>query len=310
MGSDFAHKLQLTSVVLGCSGRKELCARFRAVNSATHFDLERSHKWLQGRALPRSRQVYDDWAKVLGTTKSGAWLASCTMEAFLAEISALYDADPATLRSRVEEEQTNGPTRQPWRDLALGYLCGTYACYSMAWSPYYRRQIIRGSLQLSPGNKASPLLAKYTESLLGKDVLFSGEAVHAQRTLHFIVRAEGDTLPLFLSLFLPGPPGSVFCGVMSGATFVGPEPRPSSTRMVIVRVPANAASSNRYMPLEPAMITADLGTFDLRLEDLPKAATLMHDFLVGAGQEGEILEATATAQARLASIFDMAYLSD
>ncbi len=50
--SELALKLRLTSAALGCHGRKELCARFRAANPHTHFDLERSHKWMQGRATP------------------------------------------------------------------------------------------------------------------------------------------------------------------------------------------------------------------------------------------------------------------
>ncbi len=53
----FATKLRLTAAVLGCRGRKEFCARFRAVNPGTHFDLDRSHKWLQGRALPRVERI-------------------------------------------------------------------------------------------------------------------------------------------------------------------------------------------------------------------------------------------------------------
>jgi len=50
----FAHKLSITAAILNCATRKELCARFRNVNPATEFELERSYKWLQGRALPRS----------------------------------------------------------------------------------------------------------------------------------------------------------------------------------------------------------------------------------------------------------------
>jgi hypothetical protein len=43
MYAEFAIKLRLTSVALGCSSRKELCARFRAVNPATQCDLDRLH---------------------------------------------------------------------------------------------------------------------------------------------------------------------------------------------------------------------------------------------------------------------------
>ena len=49
---DIGLKLRLTAAVLACASRKDLCARFRAVNPATHCDLDRLHKWMQGRALP------------------------------------------------------------------------------------------------------------------------------------------------------------------------------------------------------------------------------------------------------------------
>lgn len=307
MQSDFATKLRLTMAVLGCPGRKELCGRFRTANPATHFDLERSHKWMQGRALPRSAQVYDDWAKVLGTQRPGAWLASCTADAFLTEICTLYDADPAALRSRAEVDAAGGPAGQPRGDLPFGYLCGTYACYSMAWSPYYRGQAIRGALLLRPGSKAHTLAVIYTEGLLGRTVLFDGEALLAGRTVHLLVRGLEDGSPLFISLFLPGPPASVLCGVMSGATIVGPEPRPSTTRMAVVRVSADAGASNRYMKLTPSAVAGDLVALGLALAEPSEVGALIRDFLL-SGSDGGLEQVTASDQARLSSALDVAYL--
>ena len=37
--------------------RKDLAGAFRRVNPATSFDLDRAHKWLQGRAQPRDPAV-------------------------------------------------------------------------------------------------------------------------------------------------------------------------------------------------------------------------------------------------------------
>ena len=51
---DFAMKLRLAAVVLGCTSRKELAAAFREVNPDTTFDVERADKWLSGKALPRT----------------------------------------------------------------------------------------------------------------------------------------------------------------------------------------------------------------------------------------------------------------
>ena len=98
MSLSFAQKLGVTAVLLGCSTRKELCARFRAVNPATEFDLERSFKWLQGKSLPRSMAIYEDWARLLGTARSGAWLAGCSTEAFLDEACTLFQANAAEVQ--------------------------------------------------------------------------------------------------------------------------------------------------------------------------------------------------------------------
>ena len=80
---DFAAKLRITAAVLGCASQKELCAQFHRVNPGTTFDLDRSYKWMQGRALPRSAKLYDDWALLLGTERSPVYLQSCTLGDFL-----------------------------------------------------------------------------------------------------------------------------------------------------------------------------------------------------------------------------------
>lgn len=308
MRPDFATKLRLTAAVLGCPGRKELCARFRSVNPATHFDLERSHKWLQGRALPRSALVYDDWAKVLGTRRSGAWLASCTVDAFLAEICELYDADAATLRTRAEMDAARtGSAQWSHGGLPFGYLCGAYACYSMAWSPYYRGQIIRGALLLRLGSKAAPLAARYSEGLLGGTVFFDGDGLLAGRTLHLPLRSLDDGSPLFISLFLPGPPASVLCGVMSGATVVGPEPVPVATCFVAVRVPADAAATNRYMASIADSVSGDLAALGLPLSDPEPVGSLICALLLGESAGG-LKGVSAASQAGLAAALDKIYL--
>jgi hypothetical protein len=218
---DLAAKLRLTGAVLGCGGRKDLCARFRAANPATHFDLERSHKWLQGRAVPRSLTVYEDWAKVIGTRKAGSWIAGCSVEAFLEEICGLFDADAGALRRLVEVRGGDSGAPSP-ASSAAHYLCGHYACYSWAWSPYYRGKLIRGSLAIAPGGRAPGLAATYTEELLGHAVRFLAPALICGRTLHFDLREQQGMSPLFISLILPGPPASALCGVMSGQPWSDP----------------------------------------------------------------------------------------
>ena len=70
MVRDFGAKLRITAAALGCASQKDLCARFREANPGTIFELDRSYKWMQGRALPRSVGLYEDWAALLGTGRS------------------------------------------------------------------------------------------------------------------------------------------------------------------------------------------------------------------------------------------------
>ena len=148
MAHELPAKLLLTQELLGCNSRKELCARFREVNPRTEFDLERSHKWMQGRARPRSARVYDDWAHLLGTERPPAWLAACTVDAFVDEVCRVFAADPEELKRRAGLDQPRAGAALAGG--AVHYVCGAYAAYSLAWSPYHRGQIIRGSLLIEP----------------------------------------------------------------------------------------------------------------------------------------------------------------
>ena len=104
MVRDFGAKLRITAAVLGCASQKDLCARFREANPGTIFELDRSYKWMQGRSLPRSAQVYEDWAKLLGTGASAAHLQSCTVDEFLDLVCARRDVSREVLLGR----------RRPW----------------------------------------------------------------------------------------------------------------------------------------------------------------------------------------------------
>jgi hypothetical protein len=73
---DFALKLRLAAVVLGCTTRKDLAAAFRGVNPDTTFDVERADKWLSGRALPRGADVYRDLGKLFALDHPFEWLVS------------------------------------------------------------------------------------------------------------------------------------------------------------------------------------------------------------------------------------------
>jgi len=261
---DIAVKLRLTAGVLACTSRKELCARFRAVNPATHCDLDRLHKWMQGRALPRAQSFYDDWAKVLGLARSGTWLAACPVEEFRAALPAL-DGASTDLALAGPMPRARGPSGGPGVLGGARLLCGDYACYSNAWAPRHRGTLIRGSLAIRPG-KGARLVATYGETLLRGSMRISGEVTVTGRSIHFLVWEPDGNLPIFFSLIMPGPPASALCGMMSGVAFVAHVALPSASRVLMIRVSAAAAleASNRYLDPSPGFLTDDLARLGLR----------------------------------------------
>jgi hypothetical protein len=261
---DIGLKLRLTAAVLACASRKDLCARFRAVNPATHCDLDRLHKWMQGRALPRAQGFYDDWAKVLGLARSGAWLAGCPVEEFRAALQGPGGAPATLLPPKVIPRRRNA-SGGPGVLGGARMLCGDYACYSHAWSPRHRGELIRGSLAIRPG-KGARLVATYGETLLNGSVQISGEVTVTGRSIHFLVWEPDGDLPISFSLIMPGPPASALCGMMSGVAFVAHVALPSAARVLMVRVPAAAAleASNRYLDPSPGFLTDDLARLGLQ----------------------------------------------
>ena len=155
LARDFAMKLRLAAVVLGCTTRKELAAAFRGVNPATTFDVERADKWLSGKALPRGADVYRDWSKLLALDRPLEWLASCSVDELLAVL-----AQPAWRRARTccwnvpvtfRTARAGTPAPRP-PDGGASFVEGAYACYSYAFSPYFPGWLIRSSMIIGPGH--------------------------------------------------------------------------------------------------------------------------------------------------------------
>jgi hypothetical protein len=304
---DFDAKLRMTASVLGCTSRKELVARFHAANKASQCDLDRLHKWLQGRALPRSAEVLQDWAKVLGSKRGGDWLASCSLDDFARELATLFGRDAEHLLTSQAFAGRGTRTAQPAsaaepRISGVRYLCGAYACYSAAWSPYARGKWIRSSLVIAPGRGAS-LLATYSEMLMGKPVRLSGTPNIARRSIHMSLTEPGGEIPLFFALFLPRPPAGVLTGMISGVTFLAPEPEPSAGRIVMVRVPKQDSldASNRYLVPEPGVVAADLADLGLDPASPARVDRLVNGFLV---KNGNLDQVDMAVQAALAAEFD------
>ncbi|MBR0650327.1 hypothetical protein GXW78_11690 [Roseomonas terrae] len=295
-------KLRVTAAVLGCARRKDLCARFRAANPSTEFDLERSHKWMQGRAAPRSARVYDDWALVLGSSRSGAWIAACTTDAFIEEVVRLFGADAATLRDLAAGQ------RPPVRHGAAGPGAEmAFACYSPAWSPYFRGQLLRGSLYLEMRRGGERRLV-YRERIGDSQIEFRGIAEVGGRTMCALLHAVGDGLPLCFSLYQPGMPASALAGIMAGSTYLAQEARPTTCRFVAVRVPQPAAleASNRYFVPRPGAVADDLMTLGL-----PGAtATEVDAAILALLREGAAVDQVELSdQTRIAEAVDLGWIS-
>ncbi len=303
----FAEKLSLTAALLGCATRKELCARFRALNPATEVDLERCYKWLQGRSLPRSARVYEDWARLIGTERSGNWLAACSTEDFLEEVGTLVSIDRDQLRAVAAIFNGGAPKTTPLVDGA-DYACGAYAAFSWAWSPYRQGQLIRGLLRIDPG-KRGRLAAAYEEALPSGWIRCTGTAVRDGSVMHAEVAPGGSDRRdrLFFSLLVPGRPANVLCGLLQGTIINGPEPRPSAGRIVLLRLPGSSelqpALATCYLGADAGSLARDLADSDLPMERAETLAGLVLGFL-GARADGNIEQVALSDLAPMAALLD------
>lgn len=304
---DLPAKLRLTAALLSCGTGKELALRFRAVNPSTAFDVERARKWLQGRALPRNAQVYEDWTKLLRLDKTGTWLAVSSIETFVAEVAVRWDADPDELLRRASRASGSSESSAATSQLGTSHvLIGDYAVYSHSWSPYHAGMLIRGAMSISTAGGSS-LVAVYSETFTGQPVRWSGPVQAARGALLLDLREAGSDLPLFVSVFQPRPPACAFVGTMSGVAFIGPEARPSTTRIAFVRVPKASAQaaerSNRYLVPNAEEIDADLAALGLLSAVEVGAGSTMAEFLTRA-HLGTFDQVTAAEQTAIAELFD------
>lgn len=307
MAQHIAQKLRLTSALLGTVTRKELAAAFRAVNPKTAFDLGRADKWLQGRAQPREHSVYDDWAKLLDLEQPGAWIADSALLDFTAAISARHGVDRAELERRAGSHFDTSSGHEE-RGLAFA-LVGTYACYSRAWSPYFRGQFIKGMLSIESGPGLHSLSATYSEALPTGRLLLGGPVTPAKRALYVHLKEVGGDAQFFISLFPQSQPGSVLGGYMCGTAIIGPEAQPSLTRILMVRLrdpgPAEASWGGYLQPDQS--ISADLASLGISIEQPEQVDRQLTRFLVG-GSDGGVHQVPPTEFRAILDVFDRHWL--
>lgn len=306
MARDIDRKLRVTAALLGAVTAKDLAAAFRRANPATSFDVERAHKWIQGRARPREARLYEDWAKVLDLDRPGAWIADCELDDFIEVLCLRHNCDRDILERRLESSQRSVAGQRQERNQSLA---GTYACYSHAWSPYFRGQLIRGEFSIAR-QQGSRLVARYSERLPTSRLHLEGPMAVTGRAMHLDLReTDGDAHMLFC-LFSPTPPASVLAGLMCGATIIDPDAQPSVTRMVMVRLPAPSMrlrSADAYLPPQTS-VAADLVSLGLRIPDLAAIDQGIGRFL--AGNPGGGLDQVDTASYRaLVDLFNPIWLA-
>ncbi|RWB77270.1 MAG: hypothetical protein EOQ50_10230 [Mesorhizobium sp.] len=307
MAQHIAQKLRLTSALLGTVTRKDLAAAFRSVNARTAFDLGRADKWLQGRAHPRELSVYEDWAKLLRLEQPGAWIAESDLPSFTAAICARHGVDRVALE-RHAAQQFEAASAHDDRAHSIA-LIGSYACYSRAWSPYYRGQLIKGSLSIEGGPGVHGLTARYREALPTGQLVLGGPVTPAKRGLYIHVREAGGDAQFFFSLFPQSQPGSVLGGYMCGTAIIGPEAQPSFTRIIMVRLrdPVPGATEWGGYLLPQGSVATDLAALGIAIEHPEVIDRLLGRFL-GADGEGDVGQIPPAEFRAILDVFDRRWL--
>ena len=275
MAIDVPAKLRRTAAALGCASGEELCLRFRSVNPGTECRPERLRAWLRGHAVPHSARFYADWAVVAGISRPGPWIAECDVGAFADELAMRHGerTTPSAARDLVGHAAQASPT-------PAVTLCGAFACYSHAWSPAHRGQLIRGTLRIHRGGEGE-VRAVYSETLLGDTIQMVGDVETTAGTVHMLLREAVSGLPLFLALILPPPTTTALLGIMAGPCFIVDHSLPAGTRLVAIRVPDSARldDSNRYLVMAPNEVAADLAALGLTGERAQRLDELIAAFL-------------------------------
>lgn len=307
MATRIDRKLSLVASLLGAGTRKELAAAFRRVNPTTEFDLQRAHKWLQGRAQPRGRRIYEDLALLVDIGRSPDWIAECEVDAFIDEICHRHGVARELLMRRAEAFRGGGYGEDRHeRELELA---GTYACYSHAWSPYFRGRLVRGTLAIAPDGRMQHLSCTYGEALPIGRLQYVGSLVSAERDLHIRLRAERGPQQMLIWLFEPTPPVSVLGGLMCGTTVMSAAPDLSITRIVGVRLSAPStvlSTTDAYLP-QGASLAGDLASMGLEVDAPDRVDAALARFLTPAGHDG-FDQVSVASYREVVELFDRSWL--
>jgi hypothetical protein len=303
MARDIDRKLRATTAALGLITRKDLAAAFRRVNAATTFDIERAHKWLQGRSSPRDARLYQDWVLVLDIDQSAEWIANCEFDAFLEVVARRYNVGREALSSqRIPTHSVrSGGANDTYSNLA-----GAYVCYSNSWSPYFRGHMIRGALTIAD---TPTLQVAYSEVLPTGQLQVSGTLSLSSRAMHMTLREPSGDAQFLFCLFPPTAPVRVLGGLMCGVTLIGPDASPSVTRIIMIRLPATSDhlhSANAYLP-KAGSFARDLASLGLPVSSPQMVDERLSEFLCCGDGKGLDQPNTATYR-MIVELFDREWL--
>jgi len=307
MARDIDRKLRATAAVLGLVTRKDLAAAFRRVNAATPFDVERAHKWLQGRSSPRDARLYQDWVLVLGIDQSAEWVANCELSAFLDAIATRYNVSREALYRQSTSLHAARTTRA---NGASSSFAGVYACYSNAWSPYFNGRVIRGALLIANATSAAVPQITYSEALPTGQLQVSGAMSLSPRAMHMTLQEPAGDAQFLFCLFPPTTPVRVLGGLMCGATLLGPDPSPSVTRIIMIRLPGPSEqlhSAHAYLP-KGSSLAHDLISLGLPVSSPQIVDERLSEFLCSHSGQGLDQPSAATYRA-IVELFDREWLS-
>jgi hypothetical protein len=290
-----ALKLRLTSLALGCSTHKELCARFAAINRTTLFVPQNAYKWLSGKAMPRASSVYEDWVRVLDGALTAPFIASSSFQEFQDAICTRF-AVPETALAILRTEAGLSANREPvlvaasfatgnGPQLAGHWLEGAYLAISPAWSSTEGGRLIVGAVTIHP-NTTQRLQISYSENLFNRQVLMSGQLLHDGRTAQSALACSYTHRLFFLALNVPTPPASLIGGIFTGAAVHDPDARATACRILLLRahgIQAEALAARAgYLSAEGALVERELAALGYRDDAArPALGAGIVDFLTG-----------------------------
>lgn len=315
-GKVLANKLRLTSLVLGCSTNKELCARFATVNPSTAFVAQNAYKWLGGKAMPRVSSVYEDWAQVLGGGVSAPFIASSSFDEFAAVMGKLYSV-PEKALSNLRQELglpsglsvgAEGSASDPVGLLRPSdqFLVGDYLAISPAWSRGEAGKLIVGYARIE-AKAGKGLQVDYCESLFNRLIVMNGTLVCDGRSAQSAMTCTYTRRLIFLALQAPPPPANLIGGILSGAAIHDHEARSLATRIVFVRAHCHGdalSGLSGYIAAQERLVAEKLAVLGYRSEEGPSsAAGRLIGFLTATAASG-LLEASPEALGNLGLTLD------